>query len=115
MLQQAARLLKPTGTLALSTPDWDAWPIKRHPMENYWPPFHVLFFNESSIRQLCHRLNLEITSIRRNPIPWSETCWPKWKRFLAMPYLVFRGQILREGGGRIVIETRKSLINSISG
>lgn len=107
MVRNAARLIKAGGYLAVSTPDWGAWAVRRHPKENYWPPFHLLFFNEQSIRKLMSLAGLEIVTIVRNTIPWSETCWPKWKRLAALPYLFTRGVVLGEGGGRLVVKARK--------
>jgi 2-polyprenyl-3-methyl-5-hydroxy-6-metoxy-1,4-benzoquinol methylase len=104
---KSQKLLKKDGVLALSTPDWGSWAIRRHPRENYWPPYHIWFFNKKNLSILLERAGFEVIAVKRNKIPWSETCWPKWKRYLAMPFLIWKGLILRQGGGRLVIVARK--------
>lgn len=104
---RASELLTNGGILAISTPDWDNWAIRRHPMENYWPPYHLWFFTEASMRALLKRAGFEVFCVKRNPIPWSETCWPLWKRLLLLPWLIFIGKVLRQGGGRLVVYARK--------
>jgi len=107
LLNQSANLLKQNGILTFSTPDWDSWAIRRHPMVNYWPPYHLWFFNEKSLRHLVQRTGMEIIQVKRRLFPWSEACWPKWKRLLGLPFLIWKGIILRQGGGRLVIYARK--------
>lgn len=106
-IRTAGKLLKPKGQITISTPDWDSWAIRRHPTRNYWPPFHIWFYNEKSLCMLLKRAGFAIVSIKRNPIPWSETQWPKLKRMLALPWLIWLGIILRQGGGRLVIVAEK--------
>lgn len=106
-LNKIRHLLKDNGILVISTPDWDSGTIKHHPRENYWPPYHIWFFNRESLNRLFERAGLEIINIKRNYIPWSETCWPKYKRFLCLPFLIWSGIILGQGGGRIVIQAKK--------
>jgi 2-polyprenyl-3-methyl-5-hydroxy-6-metoxy-1,4-benzoquinol methylase len=100
-------LLLYNGIFAFSTPDWDSPVIRRHPKKNYWPPYHNWFFSEKSINTLLNRAGLKIIKIKRNPIPWSETCWPHWLRFVSLPYLVYKGIIAGQGGGRIVVLAKK--------
>jgi SAM-dependent methyltransferase len=107
-ISHAAKLLCDNGMLALSTPDWGSWAIKRHPKINYWPPYHVWFFNEKSVSALLRRCGLKIIRVKRNRIPWSETCWPKTKRYMSLPFLIWKGIILRQGGGRLVVYAGKT-------
>jgi SAM-dependent methyltransferase len=100
-------LLLNNGIFAFSTPDWDSWVIRRHPRENYWPPYHICFLCENSIKVLLGRAGLKIIKIKRNRFPWSETCWPRWLRVLFLPWLVYNGVILGHGGGRIVVLAKK--------
>ena len=104
---KANQLLKKEGILTLSTPDWGSWAIQRHPMLNYWPPYHIWFFNEKSMTAMLQRAGFEVIRIKRNLLPWSETCWSKKKRFLALPFLIWKGIILRQGGGRLVVYAKK--------
>lgn len=103
----ANQLLSKNGILLLSTPDWGSWAIQRHPMKNYWPPYHIWFFNKKSITAILQRAGFRVIRIKRNLIPWSETCWPKWKRLIMLPFLIWKGIILRQGGGRLVVYAQK--------
>jgi len=107
MVVQAGTLLAPGGTLTVSTPDWGSWAIRRHKAPNYWPPYHLWFFGGRSIRALFKRAGLEVTALVRNRIAWSETGWPRRKRWLALPWLLWRGVARGEGGGRLVVTGRK--------
>lgn len=104
----ARKLLKNGGELVLSTPDWDSWFIRHHPQENYWPPIHIWFFTEMSMRLLLKKAGMTAVSVQRKPIPWGETKWPIWKRIFALPWLFWLGIILRQGGGRFVITAKKA-------
>jgi len=106
-VSKAKGLLLNNGIFAFSTPDWDSWVIRRHPKKNYWPPYHICFFCEKSIKALLMRAGLKIIKIKRNRFPWSETCWPRWLRFLLLPWLVYNGVVLNHGGGRIVVLAKK--------
>jgi 2-polyprenyl-3-methyl-5-hydroxy-6-metoxy-1,4-benzoquinol methylase len=106
-VSKAKELLLNNGIFAFSTPDWDSWVIRRHPRKNYWPPYHNWFFCEKSVKALLGRAGLEIIKIKRNKLPWSETCWPRWIRVLALPWLVYNGVILGQGGGRLVVLAKK--------
>lgn len=107
-VSKAKDLLQDNGLLAISTPDWDSWATRRHPDVNRWPPFHIWFFNESSIKALLKRAGMKVVSMQRNIFPWSETSWPKWKRLIALPWLVWLGVVLGQGGGRLVIWAKKA-------
>jgi 2-polyprenyl-3-methyl-5-hydroxy-6-metoxy-1,4-benzoquinol methylase len=100
-------LLLNNGIFACSTPDWDSWVIRRQPRKNYWPPYHNWFFCEKSIKALFNRASLKIIKIKRNPFPWSETCWPRWLRVLSLPWLIYKGMISGQGGGRLVVLAKK--------
>jgi SAM-dependent methyltransferase len=106
-ISKAKELLVNNGIFAFSTPDWDSWAIRRHPRKNYWPPYHNWFFCEKSINALLNRAGLKIIKIKRNLFPWSETCWPRWLRALSLPYLIYKGMILGQGGGRLVVLAKK--------
>ena len=107
MVTRAGELLTPGGILAISTPDWGCWAVRSHTAPNYWPPYHVWFFSGPSLQALLERAGLEVTSLRRNPFAWSETLWPKLKRYVALPWLLWRGVVRGEGGGRLAIMSRK--------
>ncbi len=111
-LSKIRNFLRDDGILVISTPDWDCWAIKRHPLKNYWPPYHLWFFNNESLKHLFERAGLKIINTKKNPIPWSETCWPKYKRFVCLPFLIWSGIILRQGGGRLVIQAKKKTNHS---
>lgn len=106
-MRQINKVLKSGGTAAVSTPDWANRFIRRHPRVNYWPPYHIWFFSSKNIKMLFEKTGFEVKEIWRRKFAWSETCWPKWKRLLLLPYLLFRGIILNEGNGRIVIIATK--------
>jgi len=107
MLSAIKKLLKPGGQLVMSTPDWGSWAIRRHPAPNYWPPFHIWFFTENALGSMLKRAGLKVVSVWRKPIPWAETRWPRWKRIVALPWLVWLGIVLRQGGGRLVVIAKK--------
>ncbi|MBN2019142.1 MAG: class I SAM-dependent methyltransferase [Sedimentisphaerales bacterium] len=100
-------LLTNDGIFAFSTPDWDNWLIRRNPRKNYWPPFHNWFFSEKSIKALLERAGLKIIKIKRRLFPWGETNWPRWRRILSIPWLIYKGVILNQGGGRLVVLAKK--------
>jgi len=107
MVVQVRNLLAPGGTLTVSTPDWGSWAIRRHKAPNYWPPYHLWFFGGRSLRALFERAGLEVTALARNRFAWSETGWPRRKRWLTLPWLLWRGIARGEGGGRLVVTGRK--------
>jgi len=108
MLCAARKLLRPEGELVLSTPDWGSWFIRHNLKESYWPPIHVWFITEKSLSLLLKRAGLKIVSVQRKPIPWGETYWSKWKRILALPWLMWLGIVLRQGGGRLIVIAKKA-------
>ncbi len=107
-VSKVKELLVKNGFFAFSTPDWDNWIIRKHSQKNYWPPYHNWFFSEKNINALLGRAGLKIIEIKRRPFPWSETWWPRWRRVLSLPWLVYKGVILGQGGGRITVLAKKS-------
>ncbi|MDK1030770.1 MAG: class I SAM-dependent methyltransferase [Planctomycetia bacterium] len=103
----AEKLLKTGGVLAISTPDWGSRYVRCHPSPTWWPPFHIWFFREKSLRALLTMSEMQVTSVRRMPVPWGVTKWPRRKRILALPWLAWCGIVRREGGGRLWATAKK--------
>ncbi len=107
-VSKVKELLVNDAIFALSTPDWGNWMIRQHTRRNYWPPYHNWFFCKKSINALLERAGLKVIKIKKHYFPWSETRWPRWRRVLSLPWLVYKGVILGQGGGRIVVLAKRS-------
>ena len=60
------------------------------------------------MKKLIEKSGMKVVDVQRNAIPWSETKWPKWKRLVALPWLIYTGIVLGQGGGRLVIKAKKT-------
>jgi len=92
----AVGLLRPGGVLGLSVPNWRSPWMKRSKEPQHWPPYHLTFWNRTSLGQLFSQVGLNNWMIREKPFAWGEEVGRlKW---LYLPVSLTRSVLLGQKG-----------------
>lgn len=104
-LKDIYRLLKPGGTVALSTPNWQSPWERGTKDDNRRPPYHLTFWSAGPIIRLLLDSGFTDVVTREKPIAWAEEVGRlKW---IYLPIAIIRSLVFSQRGNRLVAFGRK--------
>ncbi len=105
-VREIARVLRRSGTVTFSTPNWES-PWERQCRDVHRaPPYHLNYFTPSTITKLLTGAGFVDVRTARKPFAWKEELGPNAALFL--PLSLLRSAVLGQRGNRLFVTARRS-------
>jgi SAM-dependent methyltransferase len=98
-IHTAVKRLGAGGVLALSVPNWKSPWTRTSRRVEHWPPYHLAFWEPSTLRDLLIEAGLQEVEIAEKPFAWEEEVGG-WK-WLHLPVAILRSYLLQQKGMHI--------------
>jgi 2-polyprenyl-3-methyl-5-hydroxy-6-metoxy-1,4-benzoquinol methylase len=104
-LREIARVLRPAGTVTLSTPNWESiWERACRDVHRA-PPYHLNYFTPRTITALLKEAGFTSVRTVRKPFAWKEELGARAP--LMLPISLARSAILGQRGNRLFVTARR--------
>lgn len=104
-VKAAVSLLKTGGVFALSVPNWNSPWMRRSTKREHWPPYHLTFWDRTTLRRLLRHAGLNNVLVKEKPFAWEEEVG-RIKR-IYLPIALLRSTLLDQKGMHLFALARK--------
>ncbi len=95
-VEKVLSLLKPRGYFAGSVPNWCSLWMRKSEDAAHWPPFHLTYWEPSSLHYLLSNHGFSNIIIRQKPLAWTEELGSK--KYALLPISVIKSLFFNQKG-----------------
>jgi 2-polyprenyl-3-methyl-5-hydroxy-6-metoxy-1,4-benzoquinol methylase len=104
-VREIARVLRRSGTVTITTPNWESIWERRSRDVHRAPPYHLNYFTPRTIAKMLTGVGFTDVCTVRKPFAWKEEIGPSAP--LQLPLSLLRSALLGQRGNRLFVTARR--------